>query len=168
MVKFIHIIIISSLWVSAICQDLHFSQFYSAPLTVNPANTGFFNADYRIGVNFKSQWPWGINTNSFTYRSFSAFADFAFLKDALPGNDWMGAGLVVLNDMGGDGELKVTKIIASIAYHKSMGYKNRYYLSFGIGGGYIQKNINYTKLYFDDQWNINNLTFDPKMPTHQS
>ncbi|MFN7275608.1 MAG: type IX secretion system membrane protein PorP/SprF, partial [Bacteroidota bacterium] len=38
-------------------QDIHFSQYYNAPLLVNPANTGFNpDFDYRVGVNYRSQW----------------------------------------------------------------------------------------------------------------
>ena len=28
-------------------QDVHFSQFYNSPLTINPANVGAFNGDIR-------------------------------------------------------------------------------------------------------------------------
>ena len=38
-------------------QDLHFSQFFNSPLTTNPANTGFIpDANYRVGINYRSQW----------------------------------------------------------------------------------------------------------------
>jgi hypothetical protein len=34
-------------------QDLHFSQYFNAPLLTNPANTGFEpDADYRVGINY--------------------------------------------------------------------------------------------------------------------
>ena len=37
-------------------QDLHFSQWFNAPLTTNPANTGFIpDADYRLGANYRDQ-----------------------------------------------------------------------------------------------------------------
>jgi hypothetical protein len=38
-------------------QDLHFSQYFNAPILVNPANTGFNpDNDYRIGANYRNQW----------------------------------------------------------------------------------------------------------------
>ena len=38
-------------------QDLHFSQYFNAPILVNPANTGFNpDNDYRIGGNYRNQW----------------------------------------------------------------------------------------------------------------
>ena len=37
-------------WQQLQAQDLQFSQFFNAPLLVNPANTGFLpDADYRLG-----------------------------------------------------------------------------------------------------------------------
>ncbi|MEA3446080.1 MAG: type IX secretion system membrane protein PorP/SprF, partial [Bacteroidota bacterium] len=52
-------------------QDIHFSQFMSAPLMTNPANTGNFNGNYRLVNNFRSQWvsfadP-GYNTVSLSF-----------------------------------------------------------------------------------------------------
>lgn len=42
---------------NAFAQDLHFSQFFNAPLLTNPANTGFIpEGDYRIGFNIRNQW----------------------------------------------------------------------------------------------------------------
>ena len=42
---------------SAAGQDLHFSQWFNAPLITNPANTGFIpDADYRLGANYRDQW----------------------------------------------------------------------------------------------------------------
>src|SRR5450432_3924194 len=41
-------------------QDLHFSQFFEAPLLRNPALAGIFTGDYRIQGVYRDQW------NSFT------------------------------------------------------------------------------------------------------
>jgi hypothetical protein len=45
-------------------QDSHFSQFFSSPLTLNPAFTGKFFGTYRVAGNYRNQWP-TIN-NAFT------------------------------------------------------------------------------------------------------
>lgn len=144
-------------------QDLHFTQFYSSPLTLNPAQTGFFNGDFRIGGNFKSQWPWAIDNAVFNYRSFSVYADLALLKDVLPASDCFGIGLVILNDKAGDGHLKINKVLASVAYHKSLGAANNFFLSFGAGGGFVQKKVDYDELYFDAQWS--EIFFDRSLPS---
>ncbi|NBP57926.1 type IX secretion system membrane protein PorP/SprF [bacterium] len=41
---------------TAYSQDPHFSQFFAAPATVNPAYTGVFDGVARINTNFRQQW----------------------------------------------------------------------------------------------------------------
>ncbi len=149
---------------STYSQDLHFSQFFAAPLSTSPSNTGFFNGDWRIGGNFKSQWPWAIDNTTFNYRTFAVYADFAFLKGRSK-KAWMGAGLIFLNDKTGDGRLTTNKVFGSVAYHQAFGIMKKYFLSIGVGAGVVQKSIDYTKLYFNDQWDPDNLFFDSGIVT---
>lgn len=51
-------------------QDIQFSQFYAAPLYLNPAMTGASEMT-RIGVNYRNQWP-GLDQ---TFNAYSAYAD---------------------------------------------------------------------------------------------
>jgi type IX secretion system PorP/SprF family membrane protein len=37
-------------------QDSHYSQYFNAPLNVNPALTGVMNGKLRAGINFRQQW----------------------------------------------------------------------------------------------------------------
>src|ERR1700748_3535699 len=36
--------------------DIHFSQFYETSILRNPALTGVFNDDYKLGVYYRNQW----------------------------------------------------------------------------------------------------------------
>jgi len=56
-------------------QDPQFSQFYAAPLYLNPAFAGSTNQG-RAGINYRNQWP-SIDAN---FTTISAFADF-YLED---------------------------------------------------------------------------------------
>ena len=56
-------------------QDPQFSQFYAAPLYLNPAFAGS-SQQGRVGLNYRNQWP-GIDAN---FTTVSAFADF-YLED---------------------------------------------------------------------------------------
>src|SRR5688572_20428958 len=49
---FTYLFMISIAW----GQDVHFSQFYTAPLTINPSLTGDYTGDYRVMNTFRSQW----------------------------------------------------------------------------------------------------------------
>ena len=50
----IQVLILFSLmsWVAS-AQDIHFSQFYMAPLDLNPALTGVMNCNQRLSANYR-------------------------------------------------------------------------------------------------------------------
>src|SRR3984885_3759927 len=55
-------------------QDIHFTQFFSNPLILNPAQTGNFNGNYRVGFNFRGEWPWAIgNSSPYNYHTESPY-----------------------------------------------------------------------------------------------
>ncbi|MEZ5014617.1 MAG: PorP/SprF family type IX secretion system membrane protein [Chitinophagales bacterium] len=156
------ILSIASLLVCALvasAQDIHFSQFFAAPLQINPANTGNFNGIVRIGGNYRDQW------SSFTvpYRTFNVYTDAAIQpKKAV---NRFGLGISAYNDQAGDGDLTTTKANLSAAYH--IGYTDHTYfrMAFGLSGGIVQKKVNINKLVFDSQWN--DFTFDPDLPNNE-
>ena len=129
-------------------QDLHFSQYFNAPLLTNPANTGFEpDADWRAGINYRDQWSGVLNN---PYKTMSAWGDAQLFNDRFE-SGWMGVGTVILKDVAGSGNLSSTKIYGSLAYHQLMGYRSL--LSGGFGIGAVNKRIDATKLTFDNQWN---------------
>ena len=162
------IIYISLLFLAniAFAQDLHFTQFFAAPLQVNPAQAGFFNADYRVGGNFKQQWPWARDNRLSNYRTLSLYGDIAMMKHRGLGRDWMGGGIAFFNDNAGDGNLSINKIGLSLAYHKVLDRNQRFVLSFGAGANFINKKIDYTALYFDAQWSDD--AFDTGLPNQEA
>jgi type IX secretion system PorP/SprF family membrane protein len=140
-------------------QDIHFSQYYNAPLLVNPANTGFNpDFDYRVGVNYRSQWA---NLGS-PYKTMSAWGDVKVLGNSLE-TGWLGLGGMMLRDQAGSGSLTSTTGLFSLAYHQMLGYNSL--LSGGFAVGYTQKRIDVTKLTFDNQWN--GIFFDSNIPSNE-
>jgi type IX secretion system PorP/SprF family membrane protein len=140
-------------------QDIHFSQYYNAPLLVNPANTGFNpDFDYRVGVNYRSQWA---NIGS-PYKTMSAWGDVKVLGNRLE-TGWLGLGGMLLRDQAGSGSLTSTTGLFSLAYHQMLGYNSL--LSGGFAVGYTQKRIDVTKLTFDNQWN--GIFFDTNIPSNE-
>jgi len=128
-------------------QDLHFAQYFNAPLLVNPANTGFIpDGAYRLGMNYRKQWA---NIGN-PYKTFSAFGDVQLYGNRLE-NGWIGVGGALLRDVAGTGNLTSTKAFAAIAYHQALGLGSL--LSAGFNIGYVNKKIDFTKLIFDNQWN---------------
>ena len=144
----IHFFIILVLITKINAQDLHFSQYYNAPLLVNPANTGFNpEYDYRIGGNYRNQWA---NVGGNPYKTMSLWGDAKLFNERFE-TGWMGIGGAILNDVAGSGSLTSTKAFANVAYHQLL--SDNSLLSVGVGLGYVQKSIDISKLSFDDQWN---------------
>lgn len=144
--------------ISLHAQDLHFSQFFNSPLTINPANTGFIpDADYRIGANYRTQWS---SVMSVPYKTTSVFLDAQLFRDRLE-NGWLGLGAVLLTDVAGSGSLRSTKIYGSLAYHQMLGFSSL--LSAGFNVGWANKRIDGSKLKFPDQFD--GKFFDNSLPT---
>lgn len=129
-------------------QDLHFSQYFNAPLLVNPANTGFSpDVDWRAGINYRNQWA-SLSNNP--YKTMSAWGDLQLFNNTFP-DGWVGVGGALLKDVAGSGGLTSTKAFASIAYHQMLGLNSL--LSTGFNVGFINQRVDFTKLTFNSQWN---------------
>lgn len=132
-------------------QDIHFTQFFTNPLILNPAQTGNFNGNYRVGFNFKGEWPWAISSTVYTYHTEAPYVDFSFGENKIK-TGWMGIGLNFLNDEAGDGVLTYRRLSLSYAYHQSFDKDHRYILSAGAIVSYINRSVDFSKFYFNDQW----------------
>jgi type IX secretion system PorP/SprF family membrane protein len=145
---------------NAVAQDLHFSQFYNAPLTTNPANTGFIpDGDYRLGGTYRTQWA----SIPVPYKTMSFFGDFQITPERIT-NGWIGVGGFLLKDEAGTAALQSIKAYGSVAYHQMLGENSL--LSLGFSGGLVNKRINTAKLTFDNQWN--GKFFDVAAPTGET
>jgi len=141
-------------------QDLHFSQYFNAPILVNPANTGFMpDGDYRIGGSYRNQWAAISNP----YKTMSLFGDVQLFQDRFE-NGWIGLGGGFYKDVAGSGNLTATKGFASVAYHQALGLGSL--ISTGFGMGFMNKRVDFTKLTFDNQWN--GKFFDITVPPGES
>src|SRR5664279_1568808 len=128
-------------------QDPHFSQFFSSPLTLNPALTGKFNGTLRVAANYRNQWPAFNNV----YTTSTLSLDLAILKKKLPEFDTWGIGILALNDQAGGGILKNTYVGLSTSYHKALDEDGFQQIGIGFQGTYGQKRLDNSKLVFEDQ-----------------
>jgi type IX secretion system PorP/SprF family membrane protein len=129
-------------------QDVHFSQYYFSPLSLNPANTGNYKGDYRFFGNYRSQW----RDISKAYNTYSAGGDANFF----PSNLNFSGGLIFISDKSG-GNLKVNKIFPSAAFHHKLA---GFHLSYGIQPGFVMKSIDFYSHSFPNQLNWNTGKFD--------
>src|SRR5215210_5161480 len=128
-------------------QDPHFSQFFSSPLTLNPALTGKFDGNLRVAGNYRNQWP-AINN---VYTTSTLSVDFAVMQKNLPENDTWGVGILALTDKAGGGILTNNYVGISTAYHKALDEDGYSQIGAGFQATYGQKSLDNSKLLFEDQ-----------------
>src|SRR6185369_2678520 len=147
-------------FVSAYSQDLHFSQFYEAPLLRNPALAGIFTGDYRIQGVYRDQW------NSFTnaYRTGSFNGEYKLPVGQT--DDFLTMGLQILYDKAGTAGLTSTQVMPVLNYNKSLSNTHPMYLSFGFMGGYVEKRIDQSKITTNSQFD--GAAFNPSLPSGES
>lgn len=148
--------ILSCIGGSVVAQDIHLSQYYASPLTLNPAQTGLTPRDYRVGVNYRTQ-NYSFSNNPYVTGVISY--DMSILKGKLPEGDALGVGAVVFYDKAGSGALQNVTGGFSVAYHKSFGIEKQHALSVGVQGFVVNKSIHFNNLVFEDQ-------LDPRMPAY--
>ena len=135
-------------------QDPHFSQFFSSPLTLNPAFTGKFNGTIRVIGNYRNQWP-DIN-NAFTTTT--ASADFHILRDQIAYTDDFGVGIMGYSDNSANGAVKFNYASLSTAFHKGLDEDGYSQIGVGVQVTHANMMINTTKLKFEDQLTTSGFT----------
>ena len=78
--------------------------------------------------------------------------------------DQLGVGIMLYNDRAGSGNLMTTSVLASVAYHKVLDRFNKHSLSLGVQGGLGQKQIDFSKLTFETQFDQTLEGFNPVAP----
>lgn len=118
--------------------DPQFSQYYAAPLYLNPAFAG--STQYtRIGANYRNQWP-AINANFVTY---SAYADHFF-------EDYnSGLGLLVLTDK--EGSFGARSSMVGLQYAYQLEITDNITFRPGFETALFFRDINFERLVFPNQ-----------------
>lgn len=130
-------------------QDIHFSQFYSSPLNLNPAATGVMSCDMRVTAIYRNQWGSIMGANA--YNTFSAGVEGKFRTGSY---DYFGVGLNIATDKAGASKYAQTQVGLSASYLKRIGGRrsNEQYLVAGGQIGISQRGFNSAGLQFGDQF----------------
>lgn len=134
-------------------QDVHFSQFYASPLTLNPALTGSFNGFYRISGIYRNQWP-GLTSNNPSFSTPSVSLDFSLLKEKIK-NGALGVGVVFINDMQNGKTFNQNQILGSLAYNMGFGSRGLFQLGIGFQGGVSMTRMDFSKYEFGASYDAN-------------
>ncbi len=129
-------------------QDIHFTQFDMTPLVINPAFTGMFDGQVRASAIYRNQWA----SVTVPYVTYGAAVDLPLFIER--NGDYLAAGLQLYKDQAGDANLSNFTGLVSVAYHKFFGQTEHSGsdLAVGLQGGYAQKSIDLSKLYFGDEY----------------
>lgn len=140
----IFILVVLLIPVLAHGQDPEFSQYYAAPLYLNPAFTGT-TPDHRFIANYRNQWPniaRGYVTTAVSY-------DYNLYHYN------SGVGFLVTMDKAGTAGMKSTQF--NFLYSYRVHISNKWVVASGISFGYAFRTVDLNKLVFGDQ-----LMFDSK------
>lgn len=145
-------------------QDIHFSQFYYAPLQLNPSLTGVNKCSHRVSVNYREQWLPVLNSSRYS----SAMLSYD-MKKTSGRNDYWGLGFNFWNDVTGSTNFRSTKATLSLAYSKYLGgrsWRGGHYLSVGGEIAGMQRGIDFAAARYGIQ-NVNGV-FDSSIPSGEN
>ncbi len=124
-------------------QDPQFSQYYAAPLYLNPAFSGTSN-DHRVNINNRIQWP-------SLPRAFTTYAvSYDFYKPELKS----GFGFLASTDVAGTAGLRSTNFGFIYSYKIQM--YGKWVVSPAIYFGYGNRSLDFNELVFGDQIEFSN------------
>ncbi len=132
---------------TSFAQDIHYTQYNMAPLSLNPSLAGAFEGTFRIGGLYRDQWR-SVISNQFITPS--VYIDAPVFR-GFGKKDWVGLGAVVVNDKAGTVSLTNTILMGGISYHLALGSKGNTVISLGGQGGYVQKRVDKSGAIFEDQ-----------------
>ncbi len=140
------LLVAQSSWLTVSSQDIHFSQFFEAPLWRNPSLAGIFTGDVRVQAVYRDQW----NSVTTAYRTGSINAEYKMPIGK--GDDFFTTGLQVLYDRAGTIGWTSTHVLPALNYHKSLSADRNRYLSLGFMGGWVQRRFDPSKVTTNSQY----------------
>ncbi len=154
MTKFLKFILFLCIPASAFAQDFQYSQFYAAPLYINPAFTGL-TEQHRIVVNARDQWP-GLPND--------------FLSTSVSYDRWVeefnsGIGIIANGELQGSGRLWRAEIAPTYSYQAII--KELVVIRPAIKVGFNSIGVNKNRLVFNDQLESGTVTTETKIRSNR-
>ncbi len=154
--KLLNILVILLLTYSVKAQDIHWSQYNDNPLFQNPGNAGNFNGDYRFVANYRDQW----RSVTVPYTTLSLSADGKLEK-----HKNLGYGILFFHDVVGDGSLRTLEVQGNISYLLKLSKDSTHTLRAGINLGMNHRQLNFDKLYFNNQYD--GVQYNPALSSNE-
>ncbi|MFZ9695648.1 MAG: PorP/SprF family type IX secretion system membrane protein [Chitinophagaceae bacterium] len=142
-----------------IAQDPHYTQFYSAPLTINPAYTGVFSGNLRMGTIYRSQW----SSMASPFTSMVASVDGKLFNDGVYHQNPFNMGIMMQSDKTLKGALTSSNLTATAAYHIPLNMEGDQSIGLGLSATYGKRNFNFNNLSSASQFTSGG--FDLTLPS---
>jgi len=143
-------------------QDLHFSQFYESPLTLNPALCGQFKGDLYAEMNYRTQWSSVMGSGN-GYNTIGATLEFHnLLKNWTKG--YISQGLSFYSDKSGDAQFGTSEISFTTASGIYLNANNT--ITAGLQAGWAQRSVNFNNMQWGEQY-VNG-SFNEYAPTGET
>lgn len=146
-------------------QDLHFSQFYYAPMQLNPALTAVFPCNTRVIANYRNQWTPALS-GSAAFTSYSVSYENRFTSGY---KDYWGIGFNAVRDQAGTTNFQTTEAQLSASYSKHLGgqrWRGSHYLTAGADLAYVNRGIDFLMARYGIQ-NTNGI-YDPSISSGEN
>jgi type IX secretion system PorP/SprF family membrane protein len=151
-------------------QDARFSQYYAAPMRINPAMTGAFKGTWRLAGNYRTQWGAILGK---AYNTYSFNADY---RMPIGQNDFLGLGFSATSDKAGSTGYGQTDIYLSASYVKRLSKTRRRYganqtESFLVAGGQIglgQRGVRWSELTYSTQYVVDDNDYNSAIYSGES
>lgn len=121
-------------------QDLHFSQFFEAPLLRNPSLAGIFTGDVRVQAIYRDQW----NSVTNAYKTGSLNGEYKLPVGKA--DDFVTLGLQMMYDRAGTVAWTSAHVLPALNFHKSLSTEVNRYLSLGFMAGVVQRGLDRSKM----------------------
>ena len=134
--------------IPTLCESqIRFSQFHSSPLLFNPANTGRFDKNYRVGGTFRRE----KNGQAQIFTQGTLFFDSKILNNIIPGNDCFAIGILGLTEHNETAGIKNTYVTLSLGYQKGLNEEGTQQVGIGFQATYARMQLIKPDYILEDQ-----------------
>ena len=133
------LVIVPSLFVKG--QDVQFSQFYAAPIYLNPAFAGSSEMT-RVGLNFRNQWP----SLDQTFIAYSAYFDHYI--------ESKNSGIAVIFNGNMQSLTNLSNFEMGLAYSYRVQFGENSFLHMGVQGSYVTRSAAFDQVVLSTQLDI--------------
>ena len=152
----------------ALAQDARYTNLAATQQLTNPALTGVIPGGFQFTANYRELYTSVLQAEG--YRSYAAGVQF---RRRAGRNNYFGLGAQLQRDEAGSSDFQRTQGLLSLSYQQRLSGSARrgigQYLAGGAQVGYAQRGFDVTKLWFSNQYFVDNNTreayLDRTLPT---